>query len=311
MMARIVFMGTPQFAVPALEVLDEHHEVVGVVTQPDRRAGRGRKVVPSPVKEAALARGLPIFQPANLQSVDALDHLAGWRPEVIVVFAFGQLLPRPVLDLPPYGCLNIHPSLLPRYRGPAPVAAAVLAGDRVTGVTIMRMDEGLDTGPILAQAEHPIAADDTTGSLTAKLAEQGGQLLIDTLAGWLAGEIQAQPQDEALVTYCHHLKKGNGLLDWSQPAEYIDRQVRAYDPWPGTYTTWEGRRLKVLRAGPVPDWQGEGAPGQVVALPSGPGVVTGEGLLELLEVQLAGKKPVAGGLFAQGQKDLIGSLLAT
>jgi methionyl-tRNA formyltransferase len=175
----------------------------------------------------------------------------------------------------------------------------------------MRMDEGLDTGPILAQVEHPITADDTTGSLTAKLAKQGAELLIETLTGWLAGEIQAQPQDDALATYCDRLQKEDGELDWSRPAEYLDRQVRAYDPWPGTYTTWEGRRLRILRVRPIVDWQGEGAPGLVVSEPSGLAVITGEGLLVLLEVQLAGKKPMAGDLFARGQRDLVGSCLGT
>jgi methionyl-tRNA formyltransferase len=310
-MARVVFMGTPQFAVPSLEALAEHHDVAGVVTQPDRRAGRGRKTVLTPVKEAALLREIPVFQPASLQTRDAFDHLAGWQPEAIAVFAYGQLLPEPILELPPHGCLNIHPSLLPRYRGPAPVAAAILAGDPVTGVTIMRMDKGLDTGPILAQEECPILPDETTASLTAKLAEQGANLLVETIARWLASEIQAQPQDEAQATYCDHLGKADGLLDWGQPAEYLDRQVRAYDPWPGTFTTWEGRRLKILKAKPQSDWQGQGTPGRVIELPSGLGVVSGSGLLELQEVQLAGKKPMAGALFARGQQGFVGSLLGT
>jgi methionyl-tRNA formyltransferase len=310
-MVRVVFMGTPRFVVPALEALDGYHEVVGVVTQPDKRAGRGRKVMPSPVKEAALARGLPVFQPESLRTSDALECLAGWQPEVIVVFAYGELVPRPVLELPPHGCLNIHPSLLPRHRGAAPVAAAILSGDPVTGVTIMRMDEGLDTGPILAQEEYPIAVDDTTGSLTAKLAALGAQFLIETLARWLRGEVEARPQDDALATYCSHLKKEDGLLDWNQTAEHLDRQVRAYEPWPGAYTTWQGRRLKVLRARPLADWAGEGAPGQVVALPNGLGVVTGEGLLALKQVQLAGKKPMASEVFGRGQRDLIGGYLGT
>ena len=310
-MARVVFMGTPQFAVPSLEALAEYHDVAGVVTRPDRRAGRGRKTVPTPVKEAALLHGIPVFQPASLQTRESIDHLASWQPEVIAVFAYGQLLPAPVLELPPYGCLNIHPSLLPRYRGAAPVAAAILAGDPVTGVTIMRMDEGLDTGPVLAQEEHPILPDETTASLTAKLAKQGAKLLLEAIARWLAGEIQAQPQDEALATYCDQLQKADGLLDWSQSAECLDRKIRAYEPWPGTFTTWEGRRLKVLKASPLMDWQGDGTPGQVVELPSGLGVASGAGLLELLEVQLAGKKPMAGALFARGQQSFIGSFLGT
>lgn len=310
-MARVIYMGTPDFAVPALEALDERHEVVGVVTQPDRRAGRGMNLVPPPVKEAALLRGIPTFQPPNLKSPEAVAHLAGWQPDAIAVFAFGQLLPPQVLDLPPYGCLNVHPSLLPRYRGASPIIAAILAGDKFTGVTIMCLDEGLDTGPVLAQEKHPIAPDDTTRSLTAKLSRKGALLLSETLTGWLKGEIQAHPQDESLATYCDHLQKEDGLLDWNQPAEYLDRQVRAYDPWPGTFTTWEGRRIKVLRTRPQPAWRGEGAPGQLVELPDGLGVVTGTGLLELLEVQLAGKKPMSGNLFARGQRNLVGSFFGT
>jgi methionyl-tRNA formyltransferase len=310
--ARIVFMGTPEFAVPTLLTLDERYQVVGVVTQPDRRAGRGRRMMASPVKGAALERGLPLFQPDTLRTSEALARLADWRPDLIVVAAFGQILRRPVLRLPAHGCLNVHASLLPRYRGAAPISAAILAGDPVTGVTIMRMDEGMDTGPILAQADCPIAADDTTASLTAKLAELGSQLLIETLPAWLAGEIAARPQDDAQATYCRPLRKEDGRLDWTRSADYLDRQVRACDPWPGAYTTWEGQRLKVLRARPVAGWQGEAEPGTVVELEAGGlAVVAGQGALQLLEVQLAGKKPMAAGPFARGQRHLVGGSLGT
>jgi methionyl-tRNA formyltransferase len=310
-MARVVFMGTPQFAVPALQALDEHHQVVGVVTQPDRRAGRGRMMVASPVKETALARSLPLFQPETLNTPQALARLAAWRPDVIVVAAFGQLLRTQVLDLPPHGCLNIHASLLPRYRGAAPIPAAILAGDQRTGVTLMRMDEGLDTGPIIAQAECPISQDDTTGSLTAKLADLGARLLLESLPAWLAGEIQVRAQDDSSATYFDKLQKADGHLDWRRSADHLDRQIRACQPWPGAYTTWQGLRLKVLRARPRPRWLGEGQPGTVIALEPGIGIVTGQGALELLEVQLAGKKPMPAGQFARGQRDLIGSALGT
>ncbi len=310
-MAHVVFMGTPQFAVPTLLALDDRDRVAGVVTQPDRPAGRGRKLMASPVKEAALARGLAVFQPETLRSPQVLDRLAAWRPEVIVVTAFGQILPPPVLALPARGCLNVHASLLPRYRGAAPIPAAILAGDATTGVTIMRMDEGLDTGPILAQAECPISPGDTTATLSATLADLGAQLLVETLPGWLAGEIQPRPQDGSLATYCRPLRKEDGWLDWTQPAVHLDRRVRACDPWPGAHTIWQGQRLKLLRARPRPEWQAEGRPGQVVELELGVGVVTGQGLLELLEVQLAGKKPMAADLFACGQRDLIGGSLGT
>ena len=310
-MARVIFMGTPQFAVPTLQALDEHHEVVGVVTQPDRRAGRGRKVVVSPVKQVALERGLPFLQPRTLNDAEVVARLEGWHPEVIVVAAFGQLLPGSVLALPPYGSINVHASLLPRYRGAAPISAAILDGETVTGITIMLMDEGLDTGPILAQSECPIAPDATTASLTAKLAGLGARFLVETLDAWLEGAIEAQPQDEAAATYCDQLEKGDGLLDWSQTAAYLDRQVRACDPWPGAYTTWQGRRLKVLRARPHPGWEGEGQPGQILEMGEGIGIVTGQGALGLIEVQLAGKKPMPAGLFARGQRDLVGGILGT
>jgi methionyl-tRNA formyltransferase len=310
-MARVVFMGTPQFAVPTLRALDERHDMVGVVTQPDRRAGRGRKLVESPVKQVASERGLALFQPKTFRSPEAVADLAAWHPDVIVVAAFGQLLPAAVLDLPPHGCLNVHASLLPRYRGAAPIAAAILHGDAVTGITVMQMDEGLDTGPILAQAEYAIAPDDTTASLTAKLAELGARLLVKTLEGWLDGTVHAQPQDDAQATYCSQLTKEDGRLDWSQSAAYLDRQVRACDPWPGAYTTWQGQRLKLLGARPLPDWQGEGQPGQVQELGAGLGVITGKGALELHQVQLAGKKPMPAGQFARGQRDLIGGQLGT
>jgi methionyl-tRNA formyltransferase len=310
-MARIVFMGTPDFAVPSLEALDGQQEVVGVVTQPDRRAGRGRKLIASPVKHVALERGLALFQPESLRQPEAVAHLADWHPDVIVVAAFGQILLPAVLALPPHGCINIHTSLLPRYRGAAPIPAAILAGEAVTGVTIMRMDDGLDTGPILAQAEWPVAPDDTTASLTAKLADLSAELLLDTLPGWLAGEIRAREQDDSLATYCGHITKEDGRLEWTRPAAYLDRQVRACHPWPGAYTTWQGQQLKVLRARPWSEWPGKGQPGQVVETESGIGVVTGQGLLLLVEVQPAGKRPMPAGAFARGQRDLVGGCLGS
>jgi len=309
--ARIVFMGTPQFAVPALEALAAQHDVVGVVTQPDRAGGRGQRLLAAPIKEAAQARGLPIFQPRTLRTPEALEHLAAWRPDVIVVAAFGQILRAPVLELPPHGCLNIHASLLPRYRGAAPIPAAILNGESTTGVTIMRLDEGLDTGPILAQAELPIRADDTTGSLTARLADLGARLLSRTLPGWLTGDVLPRPQNVEKATYCQLMRKKDGQLDWTNSAAYLERQIRACDPWPGAYTTWQGQRLKILRARPRADWPGEAVPGLVLALEPGVGVSTGQGLLELLEVQLAGKKPLAAELFIRGQRKMIGSRLGT
>lgn len=309
--ARVVFMGTPQFAVPSLLAVANSHQLVGVVTQPDRRAGRGRKLALSPVKEAALRMDCPVFQPPTLRTPEAVAHLAKWEPDLIAVAAFGQILPKSVLDLPPCGCLNVHASLLPRYRGAAPIPAVILNGESVTGVTIMRMDEGLDTGPILAQAEIPLAPDDTTASLSRRLAALGAQLLVETLPGWLSGQIQPQAQAEDQATYSRTLAKADGHLDWDRSATYLDRQVRACAPWPGAYTSWQGQRLKILRARANLAGGQEGRPGQVVGMASGFGVITGEGLLEPLEVQLAGKRPTTAGQFARGQRDLIGGYLGT
>jgi len=310
-MARIVFMGTPDFAVPVLQAVAQDHRLVGVVTQPDRPAGRGRRLVVPPVKEAAQALGVEVFQPPTLRPPEAVDHVLSWRPDLVVVAAFGQILRPEVLAIPPHGCLNVHASLLPRYRGAAPIPAAILAGDERTGVTIMRMDEGLDTGPMLAQADWPIGSRDTTGGLTAALARLGAGLLAEILPGWLAGHIAPRPQDEAQVTTCRTLRKEDGLLDWALPAAHLDRQVRACDPWPGAYTTWAGQRLKILCARPLPGRPGAqgAAPGRVVDLAPGTGVATGAGVLELLEVQLAGKGAMDVHAFGQGRRDFVGSLL--
>jgi len=311
-MARIVFMGTPEFAVPVLAALAEHHDLVGVITQPDRPAGRGgakARPVPPPVKEAASALGLPVYQPQTLRSPEAVEQIARWRPDVIVVAAFGQILRPAVLALPAHGCLNVHASLLPSYRGAAPIPAAILAGEAVSGVTLMVMDQGLDTGPILAQTEWPLAPDETTATLTGSLARLGARLVIEILPRWLAGVIRPQPQDESQATWSRPLTKEDGLLDWSQPAVLLDRRVRACDPWPGAYTWLEGERLKVLRACPRPEWSGEGQAGQIVAVGAGVGVATGQGMLEMSRVQLAGKRAMDAGLFALGRRGLIGSRL--
>ena len=304
-------MGTPNFAVPTLESLASarYVNVVGVVTQPDQAVGRGRRVEPPPVKQAALALGLPVSQPQSLHGPEAMVQLMAWAPDVIVVAAFGQILRQDVLDLPPHGCLNVHASLLPRWRGAAPVAAAILAGDKVTGVTVMQMDAGLDTGSILSQREEPIHPDDTRAALRERLARLGADLLTETLPAYLAGDLLPQPQPEEGVTYAGQLRKGDGLLDWSLPAVELDRRVRAFTPWPSAFTTWRGQRLKILRAAPLPGWQGGGPPGTVVALADDVVVATGEGALHLKEVQLAGKRPMDIAAFLRGQRDCLGSRL--
>jgi len=306
-MSRVVFMGTPQFAVPTLVGLAEGYEIVAVVTQPDRGSGRGRRLRPPPVKQAAQRLGLLVWQPRTLRTPEAVAYLRGLTPNVMVVAAYGQILRPKVLEIPPRGCVNVHASLLPRYRGAEPVAAAILAGEKETGVTIMLMDEGMDTGPILAQRSIPIAPDDTRATLTEKLAHLGADLLLETLPRWLGGEIKPQPQDDALASYAPLLKREDGEIDWARPAVVIERMVRAYTPWPGTYTHWRGRRLKVLRARPLHKPEGEA--GRVIETPEGVAVGTGQGALLLEEVQLASKRAMLADDFVRGQRDFIGAHL--
>ncbi len=308
---RTIFMGTPDFAVPSLLALADSpaFEVVAVLTQPDRPAGRGQRTAASPVKRAAEERSLPLYQPRSLRNQEALARLSEYRPDLIVVVAFGQILPPAVLGLPSHGCLNVHASLLPRWRGAAPIAAAILHGDERTGVTVMQMDVGLDTGPIVAQMEEPIRPDDTRATLGERLAHLGAALLLETLPRYLSGDLTPTPQPEEGVTYAPQLRKEDGRLDWTRPATALDRQVRAFDPWPGAFTTWRGRRLRIWRATPRPDVPVTGATGMVVSLRDGVGVVTGAGVLRLDEVQLAGKRRMPAVDFARGQRDFVGSVL--
>ena len=295
---RVVFMGSPDFAVAALRRLNEHFFVVGVATQPDRRAGRGRKTVSPPVKILADELEIPAIQPRRLRDEDAMDALRRFAPDLIVVAAYGQILRPEVLQLPRYGCINIHGSLLPRWRGAAPIQAAILAGDDETGITIMLMDAGVDTGPMLSRRALPIAADDTAGSLFDKLAPLGADLLIETLPRYLSGEIQPHPQPEEGATYAKMLKKEDGRLDFSQTAEELERRIRAFSPWPGTFFEWKGAPLKVLRAhvdaGKSP---GIGSKLKVAGVPA---IGTSEGILVLDQVQPAGKKPMSGKSFLAG-----------
>ncbi len=310
-MTRLVFMGTPDFAVPTLRGLIDHPDfrVVGVVTQPDRPAGRGRKLQPSPVKVIAQQAGIPIFQPKTLRTPEAVAHLRDWQPEIIVVAAFGQILRPEVLDLPPHGCVNVHASLLPRWRGAAPIQAAIRAGDTESGVTIMVMDAGLDTGPILSQRAIPLDRRETGQSLHDKLTVLGGHLLLETLPGYLTGAItpQPQPDDPSLVTYAPLIKKEEGHINWSMSATAIDRLVRAFTPWPGTYTFWENRLIKII-AGEARE--GTATPGQVTALGSDRiAIGTGDGLFAPFELQLAGKKALPVTAFLRGNASIIGSRL--
>jgi methionyl-tRNA formyltransferase len=307
---RVVFMGSPEFAVPPFEELVlNQYRVVAVYTQPDRAAGRGRTLVSPPVKLAAKSLGLEVVQPPSFKEEGVVAKLAQFRPDVIVVAAFGQLLPRPVLDIPRFGAVNVHPSLLPRWRGASPVASAILAGDEFSGVSIMLMDEGMDTGPILARAQIPILARDNTASLTAKLSMVGARLLVETLYHYLRGELTPQPQDENEATSSRPLNKEAGEIDWHLPAVDIWRRVRAFYPWPGCYTKWRGKKLDIIEAVPL---SGEKSlrVGEVVATSSAAlGVSTGDGVLGILRLKLEGKRALSAAEFLRGQREFIGTVL--
>jgi methionyl-tRNA formyltransferase len=311
---RIVFMGTPEFALPTLQTLVDRYPVVGVVTQPDRPAGRGRSLQPPPVKQAALAHDLAVYQPQSLRTKEALQQLQTWAPDVIVTAATGHILTPAVLAVPSRGTLNVHASLLPRWRGAAPIQAAILAGDRETGVTIMCTDKGLDTGPILSQKAIPIAPRETAASLHDKLAQLGAELLRETMPRWLEGEIIPRPQPEQGITVAGRIHKKDGQIDWTRSAKGIDRQIRAYTPWPGAFTFWKKRRLQVIQAIPLTEEtlsDTTDPPGTVIMLKDLPAVVTGRGLLRLDQVKLSGKQAMPGAAFIRGRADFVGSQLGT
>jgi methionyl-tRNA formyltransferase len=308
---RIVFMGSPALSVPSLEqLLANNCQVAAVYTQPDRPAGRGRGVTASAVKEYALSRGLKVIQPESLKAPEVLKELADFKPEIIVVCAYGQILPEALLDIPLLQCVNVHFSLLPKHRGAAPAAAAILAGDEFSGVTIQLVRKKLDTGPILAAAAVPIKDSDTTGSLAEKLGIIGAHLLLDALIGWRRGEITPQPQTEEGASYFAQINKEEGIIDWQEPALKIWRRVRAYQPWPGAYTFWQGKQLKILVAGVIKT--GIAAPGQVI-IPEGQndtfGIGTGEGILGITRVQYEGKRAMTAGEFLRGQRDFTNAKL--
>ena len=292
-------MGSPDFSLPTLQAISDNYIVAGVVTQPDRVAGRGRELKPPPVKTLALELGIPVIQPEKLRENEAMEQLSAWSPDVIVVSAFGQILRQDVLDLPKYGCINVHASLLPRWRGAAPINASILHGDEETGVTIMKMNAGLDTGPILSQRAMRIQPDVTAGSLFETLSMLGADLLLDTLPDYLNGDIEPRPQPEDGATYAPMLKKEDGRLDFSLPAKELERKVRAFNPWPGTYFEWDGNLLKVHRASIGMGKMREGERGVYLGLPV---VGTSDGLLMLEEVQPPGKKPMPGKAFLAGAR---------
>lgn len=307
---RVVFMGTPDFSVPTLEcIIEAGHEVVGVVTQPDKAKGRGKKVVYTPVKEKALEHGLIVYQPRRAREPEFIEQMRALNPDVMVVVAFGQILPKELLDIPKYGCVNVHASLLPKYRGAAPIQWAVIRGEKVSGVTTMQMDVGLDTGDMLLKTEVPLAEDETGGSLHDKLSVLGGDLLIETLKGLEAGTIVPEKQDDSQSgEYARMLDKSLGKIDFSMRAEEIERLIRGLNPWPSAYTSYNNKTMKLWKARVVSG--GEAVPGQVLAVDKkGFTVQTGDGALQILELQMEGKKRMDAGAFLRGCPLTAGEIL--
>jgi methionyl-tRNA formyltransferase len=297
----IIFMGSPEFALPSLRRLAEQYPIAGVVTQPDRPAGRGNVLTPPPVKSLAEQLHLPVIQPVRLREPAAWQQLVEWEPDLIVVAAFGQILRQEILNLPRFGCINVHGSMLPRWRGAAPIQAAILHGDAQTGISIMKMEAGVDTGPILSQKALPIEAGDTSGTLSQRMAPLGADLLLETLPGYLSGTLALAVQDESQATYAPMLRKEDGLLDFQQPAKALERRVRACHPWPGAYTLWKGQILKIHRAHVV---TGKTAvPGSHVIIDDLPAIASIDGLLVLDELQPAGKKVMPGRIYLNGVHD--------
>ncbi|MCG6892103.1 MAG: methionyl-tRNA formyltransferase [Desulfobacteraceae bacterium] len=302
-MLKVVFLGTPEFAAPCLRGLVEAgHRICLVVTQPDRPKGRGRKTVAPPVKTAADEMGLPLFQPVAIRSDDAIARIAGQSPDVLVVAAFGQLLPEPLLTVAPGGAVNVHASLLPRFRGPAPIQWAVIRRETETGITTMQMDTGIDTGDILLTAATAIQRTDTAGTLHDRLKDMAPALLIRTLEAMEKGRLKPRPQDDSLATYAPLLRKGDGLIDWRQSAGDIEAFVRGMNPWPGAFTRHEGKRLKIFAARPEPD-EPSAPPGTVVEVSEAAiRVATGKGTLAVLELQAASGKRQATETFVRGYR---------
>ena len=308
---RIAFFGSPDFALPSLEALiASPYRPIVVITQPDRPAGRGKALRPPPVKVAAEAAGVPVLQPSRLRAPEATAALAAFQPELQVIIAYGQILRPDVLALPRHGTLNVHASVLPCWRGASPVAAAVRSGDRETGVTIMLVDEGEDTGAILAVRHEPMHADDDAGTLSDRLAQLGAALLLKTIPDWIAGAITPVAQDDRQATRAPRLRKEDGVIDWSRTSEEIARQVRALIPWPGATTSLHGHAVRIWRAQARPDGH-DAPPGSVLAVNDTLTVQTGDGALQIAQLQRAGKRVMNAGEFANGERDLVGARFET
>lgn len=328
-MLRIIYMGTPQFAVPALEaliegatpgvVLPDGYEIATVITRPDKPVGRGQEIIYSPVKQAALAHGIPVWQPGSLKKPENIEALAGYNADLYIVAAFGQILPQAVLDQPRYGTLNIHASLLPRYRGVSPISEAILQGDSETGVTIMLLDAGVDTGPMLLKRSIPLTGEETTGSLTTTLAHVGASALLEALPQWVNGQLTPVPQDETQATHTRMIRKEDGAINWQRPAAVLARMVRAYIPWPTAYTHWRGKQLKIVQAHALEVEPEAPQPGETIA----PGtasireeagqevlaIVTSSGLLIVTQLQLEGKRAMPTAEFLRGYPQIVGDVL--
>jgi methionyl-tRNA formyltransferase len=299
-MTSIVFMGSPEFAIPILRSLADKYKVVGVVTQPDRPSGRGRNLKSPPIKLLAEELFLPVIQPLKLSDPEAMENLQHWAPDLIVVAAFGQILRLEVLSLPHFGCINVHASLLPRWRGAAPIQAAILNGDEQTGITIMLMDPGIDTGPILSQASIPITIEETAGTLTSRLSELGAKLLTDCLPNYLNGTLVPEPQHSYLATFAPMIKKEAGLLNFKESSIDLERKIRAFNPWPGAYTFWKDQILKIHRAHAIQNFL-EPA-GKRIVYQEFPAIITSQGILVFEQLQPAGKNSMPGNIFLRGAR---------
>lgn len=309
---RLVFMGTPEIALPVLRAISKEHEVVCVYTRPDAYSGRGREMAQSPVKREATKLGIPVIQPINFKDSETVSVLADIKPDAIVVVAYGIIIPKTVLEIPQYGCINVHFSILPRHRGASPVVGAILGGDSFTGVSIMLMDAGIDTGPVLSVSQTPVFSWDNTPSLSDRLAAMSAGVIGEVLEAWAKKEIVPRSQNEEEATYSGIIRKTDGLISWEEEARVVWRKTRAYYPWPGAYTVWRGKKLKLQEVEPVA-YDCREARGTVISLEGVSdmevGIVAGKGVLGLKRVQLEGKKEVTVSDFVRGQRDFIGSVL--